>query len=69
MGKEKLVGICDASGSLYDPAGIDRHAIEKLARQRQVRVGGLPQQLQQRNNDNTTRTTAWLARAFAQRVE
>jgi len=36
MSKEKIVGICDGSGSLYDPNGLDREALEKLARNRQM---------------------------------
>eukprot|EP00656_Telonema_subtile_P041810 TRINITY_DN4710_c0_g1_i6.p1 TRINITY_DN4710_c0_g1~~TRINITY_DN4710_c0_g1_i6.p1 ORF type:complete len:1094 (-),score=379.49 TRINITY_DN4710_c0_g1_i6:345-3626(-) len=34
MGKEKIVGICDGSGVLCDPEGLDRAALERLATDR-----------------------------------
>ena len=34
MSKEKIIGICDGSGSLFDPQGIDRDALQQLAHDR-----------------------------------
>jgi len=36
MGKEKIVGIVDGSGVLYDPAGLDRPALLELVAKRQM---------------------------------
>ena len=34
MGDEKIVGIVDGSGVLYDPQGLDRSALLKLVEKR-----------------------------------
>ena len=36
MGKEKIVGIVDGSGVLYDPEGLQREELLKLADKRQM---------------------------------
>ena len=32
MGKEKIIGVVDGSGVLFDPEGIDRDSISQLAK-------------------------------------
>ena len=36
MGKEKIIGIVDGSGVLYDPKGLDRPSLLKLVEKRQM---------------------------------
>jgi len=36
MGEEKIIGIVDGSGVLFDPEGIDKDALNQLAKQRRM---------------------------------